>query len=36
MLLAWRFASLTASYGEDEGTPNRGAVACPLHGGSPS
>jgi hypothetical protein len=22
--------------GEDEGAPNRGAVACPLRGGSPS
>jgi hypothetical protein len=35
-LLARRFASLTAGYGEDEGALNRGAVACPLHGGSPS
>jgi hypothetical protein len=35
-LLAWRFASLTAGYGEEEGALNRGAVACPFHGGSPS
>jgi hypothetical protein len=35
-LLARRFASLTAGYGEDEGTLNRGAVACPLHDGLPS
>jgi hypothetical protein len=36
MLLARRFASLTAGCGEDEGVPNRRAVACPLRGGSPS
>jgi hypothetical protein len=36
MLLAWRFAFLTAGYGEDEGALNRGVVACPLCGGSPS
>jgi hypothetical protein len=35
-LLAQRFASLTAGYGEDEGVLNRGAVACPLRGGSSS
>jgi hypothetical protein len=27
---------LTAGHGEEEGALNRGAVACPLHGGSPS
>jgi hypothetical protein len=36
MLLVRRFASLTAGYGEDEGVLNRGAVARPLCGGSPS
>jgi hypothetical protein len=36
MLLARWFASLTAGYDEDEGALNRGAVACPLRGGSPS
>jgi hypothetical protein len=36
MLLAQRFAFLTAGYSEDEGALNRGAVACPLCGGSPS
>jgi hypothetical protein len=36
MLLARGFASLTAVYGEDEGALNRGAVACPLRGSSPS
>jgi hypothetical protein len=36
VFLARRFASLTAGCGEDEGAFNRGAVACPLHDGSPS
>jgi hypothetical protein len=36
MLHALRFASLTADYGEGEGALDRGAVACPLHGSSPS
>jgi hypothetical protein len=36
MLLAQRFAFLTAGYSEDEGALNRRAVACPLCGGSPS
>jgi hypothetical protein len=27
---------LTARCGEDEGVPNRGAVACPMCGGLPS
>jgi hypothetical protein len=35
-LLAQRFASLTAGYDEDEGALDRGAVACPLRGSSPS
>jgi hypothetical protein len=36
MLLVRRFASLTAGYGEDGGALDRGAVACPLRGSSPS
>jgi hypothetical protein len=36
MLIARRFTSLTAGYDEDEGVLNRGAVACPLRGSSPS
>jgi hypothetical protein len=35
-LLAWRFTFLTASYGEDEGALNRGAVASSLCGDSSS
>jgi hypothetical protein len=34
-LVRW-FAFLTAGYDEDEGALNRGAVACPLCGSSPS